>query len=55
MPDSMTFENYSYEQILQFADEMNGLPRRVLRYRTPEELFDEFPDQVYSIDKVYVA
>ncbi len=34
---------------------MNGLPRKVLGYRTPEELFDEFLDQMYSIDKVRVA
>ena len=30
---------------------MNALPRRVLEYSTPEELFDEFLDWVYSIDK----
>ena len=33
----------------------NRIFRRVLGHRTPEDLFDEFPDQVYSIDKVYVA
>ena len=55
IPQYVSIENYSYEQILQFADEMNGLLRKVLGYRIPEELFDEFLDQVYSIDKVSVA
>ena len=55
IPQYVSIENYSYEQILQFADEMNGLLRKVLGCRTPEELFDEFLDQVYSIDKVSVA
>ena len=26
-----------------------------LKRGTPEEMFDGFPDQVYSIDKVHVA
>lgn len=55
IPKGVSIENYSFEQILQFADEMNGLPRRIFGYRTPEELFDEFLDQVYSVDKVQVA
>ena len=37
------------------ADEMNALPRKHLGYATPEELFDEFLDQVYSVVKVHVA
>ena len=55
IPKGVSIENYSFKQILQFADEMNGLPRRIFEYRTPEELFDEFLDQVYSVDKGQVA
>jgi len=55
VPKGVSIENYSVEQILEFADEMNALPRKILGYCTPEELFDEFPDQVYSVDKVHVA
>lgn len=44
-------DNYSAQQIISFADEMNALPRRVLNYSTPEELFDAFLDRVYSVDK----
>ena len=46
---------YSAEQILHFADEMNALPRKQLGYRTPDELFEEFLDKVYSLDNPQVA
>lgn len=53
IPKGVSIENYSAEQILSFADEMNALPRRRLGYSTPEELFEEFLDQVYSVIKVH--
>jgi len=55
VPKGVSIENYTDEQILWFADEMNDLPRRQLGYSTPAELFEEFLDQVYSIVKVQVA
>ena len=55
LPKGRSIDNYTAEQILQFADEMNALPRRTLGYATPEELFDEFLDQVYSVNKVQIA
>jgi IS30 family transposase len=55
VPEGVSIENYSAEQILWYADEMNALPRKHLGYATPEELFDEFLDQVYSVVKVHVA
>jgi len=55
IPKGKSIDDYSAEQILQFADEMNALPRRTLGYATPEELFDVFLDQVYSVNKVQVA
>lgn len=48
IPKGVSVERYSPEEILSFADELNGRPRRILGYRTPEELFDAFLDQVYS-------
>ena len=48
IPKGKSIDNYSSEQILEFADEMNALPRRQLEYATPEELFDSFLDAVYS-------
>ena len=52
VPKGVSIENYTAEQILCFADDMNALPRKLLGYATPEELFDTFLDQVYSVDKV---
>ena len=55
IPKGKSIDNYSAEQILCFADEMNALPRKHLGYSTPEELFDKFLDQVYSVGKVQWA
>ena len=55
VPKGRSIDDYSAEQILSYADEMNAYPRRILGYSSPEEFFDEFLDQVYSIDKVQVA
>ena len=52
IPKGVSIEKYTAEQILCFADDMNALPRRILGYATPEELFDAFLDQVYSLLKV---
>ena len=49
VPKGKSIECYSAEQILSFADEMNAIPRHVLCYCTPEELFNAFLDQVYSV------
>ena len=48
IPKGVSIEKYSHEQVLAFADEMNGRPRRRLGYQTPEELFDAFLDVVYA-------
>jgi integrase, catalytic region len=55
VPKGVSIENYTDEQIMWFADEINDLPRRQLCYSTPAEPFDEFLDQVYSVIKVLVA
>ena len=49
IPKGHSIEDYTSCQILGFADSMNALPRRILGYSTPEELFDEFLDEVYQI------
>ena len=40
---------YSIEDIAYMADSANTLPRKILGYRTPEELFDEELDRIYAI------
>ena len=52
VPKGVSIDNYSAEQILSFADEINAMPRKHLGYCTPEELFEEFLDQVYSVFKI---
>ena len=48
LPKGASVENYSAEYILSAADELNGRPRKKLRYRTPEELFEAFLDSVFA-------
>lgn len=48
VPKGVSMEQFSDEDILAAADELNGRPRRKLRYRTPEELFDAFLDSLYA-------
>ena len=55
IPKGQSIDGFSAEQILSFADEMNAYPRRSLGYATPEEIFDAFLDQVYSVFKVHVS
>lgn len=55
IPKGVSIDNYSAEQILHFADEMNALSRKKLGYRTPEDLFDEFLDKLDFLNDSLVA
>ena len=55
IPKGVSIENYTADQILWFADEMNELPRKHLDYAMPAELFEEFLDHVYSAVKVQMT
>ena len=48
IPKGVSIHNFSDEEILMFADEINALPRKHLGYRTPEELFDDQLDLIYA-------
>ena len=48
VPKGASIEDFTDEDILSAADELNGRPRRKLGYRTPEELFDAFLDCVFA-------
>ena len=52
VPKGISIDRYAAEQILEYADNMNTLPRKILGYMTPEELFEAFLNQVYSVIKV---
>jgi IS30 family transposase len=40
---------YLEDDISAMADWANSLPRKILGYRTPEELFDEDLDRIYAL------
>ena len=48
LPKGHSVNEYTDDQILQFADEINSKPRRKLHYATPEQLFDAYLDSIYS-------
>lgn len=49
IPKGKSIDDYTADEIMIFADIINGLPRRLLGYRTPEELFDKELDRIYAI------
>ncbi len=48
IPKGVSIDHYHAEEVLAFSDEINGLPRKILGYHTPEELFDTFLDTVFA-------
>ena len=51
IPKGKSIDAYTDHAILMFADEINALPRKRLRYQTPEELFEAKLDQIYQATK----
>lgn len=49
IPKGKRISNYSLEAILRIEEWINGLPRRILGYKTPEELFEAELDVVYAL------
>lgn len=48
IPKGKSFTDYSIDDVLFFADRINGLPRKILGYHTPEELFEKELDRIYA-------
>ena len=48
IPKGKPISSYTAEDICYFADCINGLPRKILGYRTPEELFEKELDKIYA-------
>ena len=49
IPKGVSMAGYSAEDIAYMADWANTLPRKILGYRTPEELFDEELARSYAM------
>jgi len=48
IPKGKSINDYPAEEILFFADIINCLPRKILGYQTPEQLFEQQLDKIYS-------
>lgn len=49
IPKGKSISDYTTDEICFFADCINGLPRKILGYHTPEELFDRQLDRIYAV------
>ena len=49
IPKGKSMDSICDDQIIQTELWCNGLPRKILGYRSPEELFDEELDRIYSM------
>lgn len=50
-----SIDDYSADDICFFADSINGLPRKILGYKTPEELFEQELDLIMPHKRWEVA
>jgi len=48
VPKGTSIENFTAEEILMAADQMNSLPRKALGYLAPEDLFESFLDRAFA-------
>ena len=49
VPKGRSIQDYSDQEILQAADEINAMPRKRLGYVAPEDLFEEQLDRIYRV------
>ena len=49
IPKGVSMAGYSAEDIAYMADWANTLPRKILGYRTPDELFETELDRIYAL------
>ena len=48
IPKGKSINDYSADDLLYFSDKINNLPRTILGYHTPEELFEKELDRIYA-------
>ncbi len=48
IPKGKSISDYDADDICFFADCINGIPRKILGYRTPEEMFESYLDAIYA-------
>ena len=52
IPKGRSINDFSEDEIMYYVDIINAKPRKNLGYRTPEEIFDEEMDKIYSTSDV---
>lgn len=48
IPKGESINNYSLQQIIDIETWCNSLPRKILAYHTPDEIFERELDQIYQ-------
>lgn len=48
IPKGKSINDFSEDEIMYYIDLINAKPRKILGYKTPEEIFDEEMDNIYS-------
>lgn len=48
IPKGVSMNEFSADEVREFSDEINALPRKRLGYATPEELFEDELDRIYQ-------
>ncbi|GEQ22649.1 hypothetical protein CBU02nite_31550 [Clostridium butyricum] len=49
IPKGKHISDYTSDDIAFIEEWMNTLPRRILNYKTPEELFEAYLDKIYAV------
>ena len=49
LPKGKSMNVYEPEDVLHFGDVINAIPRKILGYKTPENLFEVEIDKIYSV------
>lgn len=49
IPKGKRISDYGMDAITRIEDWCNNLPRKILGYRTPDELFEAELDKIYAI------
>ena len=52
IPKGRSINDFSEDEIMYYVDLINAKPRKILGYKTPEEIFDEEMDKIYSTSVV---
>ena len=47
-PKGRSINDFSEDEIMYYVDLINDKHRKILGYKTPEEIFDEEMDKIYS-------